>query len=101
MGQEESAESAGSAKLEINLDAHGGAKVALKIPERSTASPLAPVLNQVIGCRFENPKDRDVEGDWVFAGRCAGAFRKRGLLVGGQIQFTPLMEVLKEASVEK
>jgi len=101
MGQEESAGSAGSAKLEINLDAHGGARVALKIPERSEASPLALVMNRVIGCSFENPKDRNVEGDWIFSGRCAGAFRKRGLLVGGQILFTPLMEVLKEASVEK
>ena len=101
LGQQEAADTAGSAKLEINLDAHGGAKVALKIPERSTTFPIAPFMNQVIGCSFENPKDRDVEGDWIFAGRCAGAFRKRGLLVGGEIQFAPLMEVLKEAGVQK
>ena len=101
MGQEESAEAAAPAKLEINLDARGGASVTLKIIERNMKSPMAPSMNELAGCKFENPKDRDVEGDRIFSGRCAGAFRKRGLLVGGRLQFGPLMEALKAAKVER
>ena len=73
----------------------------LRIPEKSLPSPLAPAMNQLLGCTFENPKDREVDGDWVFSGRCDGAFLRRGLLVGGHIQFGPLMQVLKGAEVER
>ncbi|MBZ5595774.1 MAG: M48 family metalloprotease [Acidobacteriia bacterium] len=100
-GQEQSAETAAPAKMEIRLDAYGAAAVNLRIPGASLHSPLTPLISQVLGCNFENPKDRDVAGDWVFSGRCAGAFRKRGLLVGGQFQFAPLVEALKEAQVER
>lgn len=99
-GQEQSAETVTPARMEINLDAYGSAAVSLRIPETSLHSPLAPIIHQVLGCNFENPKDRDVAGDWVFSGRCAGAFRKRGLLVGGQMQFASLVGVLKDAEVE-
>jgi len=63
-------------------------------------APLAPVMSQAVGCAFNNPKDREVEGDWKFSGACQGAFRKRGLLIGGQIEFAPLMALLKEAGVK-
>jgi len=99
--QEPSAETVAPAKMEINLDAYGAAAVSLRLSETSLHSPLAPLINQVLGCNFENPKDRDVAGDWVFSGRCAGALRKRGLLVGGQIQFAPLVEALREAGVDR
>ena len=101
MAQEPSAEPAKPPKLEINLDTRGAAKVNLRIPEKSLQSPLAPAMNQLLGCAFENPKDREVDGDWVFSGRCDGAFLRRGLLVGGHIQFGPLMQVLKGAEVER
>jgi Zn-dependent protease with chaperone function len=100
-GQEEPSDSAAPSKLEIHLDAHGSAAVLLKIFERSMPSSLTPLMNQVMGCSFENPKDLDVDGDRIFSGRCEGAFRKRGLLIGGQIQFAPLMEVLKQAEVQR
>jgi Zn-dependent protease with chaperone function len=101
-GQEESGDStAAPSKLEINIDAHGGATVHVKIFEPQMPAPLAPAIEHLVGCAFDNPKDREVEGDWIFSGRCAGAFRKRGLLVGGQLQFAPLMEVLKLAKVER
>ena len=99
--QEQSAETVAPAKMEINLDAYGGAAVNLRLPETSLHSPLAPLISQALGCNFENPKDRDVAGDWVFSGRCAGAFRKRGLLVGGQIQFGLLVGALKGTGVER
>ncbi len=99
-GQEESRDSAAPPRLEISLDARGGASVQLKIFERQMPAPLAPAMEQMLGCAFDHPKDRNVEGDWIFSGRCAGAFRKRGLLVGGQLQFAPLMEALKQADVQ-
>jgi Zn-dependent protease with chaperone function len=98
LAQEQSA--AGTAKLEINLDARGGATVALTAHERRMSTPLAPAMSRVLGCEFNNPKDREVDGDWKFSGACAGAFRKRGLLIGGEIEFPPLMALLKEANIE-
>ncbi len=99
-GQEEPADAAAPAKLEIDLDARGGASVALRIFGRSLPSSLAPALSQVLGCAFPDPKESDMEGDRTFSGRCAHAFRKRGLLVGGQLEFAPLMNVLKTAGVD-
>jgi Zn-dependent protease with chaperone function len=99
-GQEEPGDSAAPAKLEINLDARGGASVALRIFGRSLPSSLAPALSQVLGCGFADPKESDMEGDRTFSGSCAHAFRKRGLLVGGQLEFAPLMNVLKTAGVD-
>jgi Zn-dependent protease with chaperone function len=87
--------------LEINIDAHGGAEVHIKIFEPKTPTPLAPAIERLAGCAFDNPKDREIEGDWIFSGRCAGAFRKRGLLVGGQFDFAPLMGILKHSNVER
>jgi len=87
--------------LEINIDAHGAAAVHIKLIEPQTPAPLAPAIEQLVGCTFDNAKDREFEGDWIFSGRCAGAFRKRGLLVGGQLHFAPLMEILKQAEVER
>jgi len=89
------------AKLEIDLDARGGAAVALNIFERQISSPLQPVMAQVAGCLFVNPKDREANGDWVFSGRCSGALLKRGLLIGGQLRFAPLLQFLKQAGVDK
>ena len=85
----------------MNIDAHGGAEVHVKIFEPENPAPLAPAIERLVGCAFDNPKDREIEGDWVFSGRCAGAFRKRGLLVGGQFDFAPLMEILKHSNVER
>jgi Zn-dependent protease with chaperone function len=101
VAQEPSDEPAKPPKLEINFDVQGAAVVSIRIVDTSLQSPLAPAINQLLGCTFENPKDRGVDGDWIFSGRCAGAFRRRGLLVGGQIQFAPLMQVLKDAEVER
>jgi len=101
MAQEPSEEPAKPPKLEISLDVKGAAAVSIRIADTSLPSPLAPAINQLMGCTFENPKDRAVDGDWVFSGRCDGAFRRRGLLVGGQIQFAPLMQVLKDAEVAR
>jgi len=41
--------------------------------------------------RVRQPKDREIEGDWIFRGAARRAFRKRGLLVGGQLNFAPLI----------
>ena len=101
LAQEPSAEPVALPKLEIKIDPRGAAIVSLRIPDTSLQSPLAPAINQLLGCTFENPKDREVDGDWFFSGRCDGALRRRGLLVGGQIDFAPLMQALKEANVER
>jgi Zn-dependent protease with chaperone function len=85
----------------MNIDAHGGAAVHIKIFEPKKPAPIAPAIERLVGCAFDNPKDREIEGDWIFSGRCAGAFRKRGLLVGGQLDFAPLMEILQPAKVER
>jgi Zn-dependent protease with chaperone function len=99
--QEESSDSAPpTAKLEINLDARGGASVAAKVFEGSATSSLASVISQTIDCAFDNPHESKIDGEWKFAAKCAGAFRKRGLLVGGQIRFAPLSEALKALGVE-
>ena len=101
LAQEESSDSATpTAKLEINLDARGGASVVAKVFEGKATSSLAPVISQTMGCAFDQSRESALEGDWRFAARCAGAFRKRGLLVGGQIQFAPLIEALKTLGVE-
>jgi len=100
-GQEESGNSTASSKLEINIDAHGAAEVHAKIFEPQKPVPLAPAIKHLAGCAFDNPKDREVEGDWLFSGRCTGAFLKRGLLVGGQLDFGPLMEVLQRAKIDR
>ena len=101
VGQEQSVETAAPSKMEIQLDDYGAAAVSLRIADTSLSAPLAPVISQVMGCEFENPKDRGVEGDWAFSGRCPGAFRKKGLLVAGGIQFAPLIAVLQRAQVER
>ena len=101
VAQESSSEPPKPTTLEIHLDTRGDAAVSLRIPDASLQAPLTPAINQLMGCAFANPKDRAVEGDWVFSGRCAGAFLRRGLLVGGQIQFAPLMQLLKDADVER
>ena len=98
-GQEETADPTASAKLNIQIDAHGGASVELKIFDRSLPMSLAPVLHQVVGCQFASLKETDAGGDRIVSGRCEHAFLKRGLLVGGRVQLAPLMEVLKQANV--
>jgi Zn-dependent protease with chaperone function len=98
-GQEEPADTAASAKLNIQIDAHGGAAVELKIFDRSMATSLAPTMRQVMGCDFTGLKETDSEGDRIFSARCAHAFLKRGLLVAGHVQLAPLMEALKQANV--
>ena len=101
LAQEESSDSATpAAKLEINFDAHGGASVVAKVFEGKATSSLAPVISQTMGCAFDHPKESTLDGDWRFAAKCAGALRKRGLLVGGQIQFAPLSDALKALGVE-
>jgi len=101
MAQESPSEPAKPPKLEIRLDTRGGATVSLRIPDTILQSPLSPAMDQLLGCTFENPKDREVDGDWVFSGRCDGAFLRRGLLVGGHIQFGPLLQVLNSAQVQR
>jgi len=93
-GQAESTNATAFSRLEMNIDARGGADVRARILERQMPGPITPVMQHLLGCAFDNPKDRDVDGDWIFAGRCGGAFRKRRLLVAGELQFTPLMEIL-------
>jgi len=100
-GQDGSGNSTASSKLEINIDARGGADIRAKIFEPQKPVPLAPAIEHLAGCAFDNPKDREVEGDWIFSGRCAGAFLKRGLLVGGQLDFAPLMEILTRAKIDR
>jgi Zn-dependent protease with chaperone function len=98
-GQEEPADSPSAAKLNIQIDAHGGATVELKIFDRSLPISLVPVMRQMMSCDVTNVKETDGEGDRIFSARCAHAFLKRGLLVGGRVQLAPLMEVLKQANV--
>ncbi len=88
-----------SAKLDIEIDAHGGAGVELKIFDRSLPMSLAPVMREVMSCNLMNVRESDGEGDHIFSARCAHAFLKRGLLVGGQVKLAPLTEVLKQANV--
>jgi len=97
--QEEPADSSSAAKLNVQIDAHGGATVELKIFDRSLPISLAPVMRQVMSCDVTNVRETDGEGDRIFSARCAHAFLKRGLLVGGHVQLAPLMEVLKQANV--
>jgi hypothetical protein len=52
--------------LEINIDAHGAAEVHVKIFEPENPAPIAPAIEHLVGCAFDNPKDREIEGDWVF-----------------------------------
>lgn len=98
-GQEESADSPAAAKLSVHIDAYGGGSVELKIFDRSLPMSLAPVMHQALGCELTGVKETDAGGDRIFSARCSHAFLKRGLLVGGQVQLAPLMEVLKQANV--
>ena len=66
LGQEESGDPTTSSKLEINIDAHGAAEVHVKIFEPENPAPIAPAIEHLVGCAFDNPKDREIEGDWVF-----------------------------------
>jgi len=98
-GQEEPADSSSAAKLNVQIDAHGGATIELKIFDRSLPISLAPVMRQLMSCDLTNVKETDGEGDRMLSARCAHAFLKRGLLVGGHVQLASLMEVLKQANV--
>ena len=71
----------------------------LKIFDRTQPVPLTPVMDRVMSCRLTSVKETDGGGDHAFSARCAHAFLKRGLLVGGHVQLAPLMEVLKQANV--
>ena len=97
--QEAPSEPTPSAKLSIQIDAYGGAAVDLKIFDGSVPTSLAPTMRQVMGCEFSGMKETEGEGDRIFSARCAHAFLKRGLLVGGHVQLAPLMELLKQANV--
>jgi Zn-dependent protease with chaperone function len=101
LAQEQSGDPTGNAKLEINLDARGSAAVAFSATGRKTPTPLLAAMSRTLGCAFANPKEFEVDGDWKFSGACAGAFRKRGLLIGGRIEFAPLMAVLKDWEIER
>src|SRR5579864_2168597 len=98
--QETPADLAGSAKLTITLTASGAASTSLRVFDRHVSAPLAPAANQLLGCTLENVKDRESDDDWVFAGSCEHAFRRRGLLAGGTLNFAPLVEALRQAKVE-
>jgi Zn-dependent protease with chaperone function len=98
-GQEEPGDSTAPAQLNIRLDAYGGAIVELKIFDRSLPSSLAPAVSQVLGCELNGVKESDADGDHIFSARCAHALLKRGLVVGGQVQFAALMMVLQQANV--
>lgn len=96
---DESADTAPAAKLSVEIDAHGAAAVEVKIFGRNLPSPLAPMMRQVMACGLSGVKETDSEDGHIFSGRCAHAFLKRGLLVGGHVQLAPLMEVLKQADI--
>jgi Zn-dependent protease with chaperone function len=97
--QEESGDSATPAKLKITIDAHGAARVELKVFDRSLPTSLGPVMSQALGCALIGVKENDAEGDRLFSALCEHAFLKRGLLVAGVIQLAPLIDVLKQANV--
>ena len=99
--QEQPSDHAGTARLTIALDARGAASVVLKVFERHVPSALAPVMSQVMGCEFRSAREGDADGDRIFRDQCPGAFLKKGLLVGGTIQFSPLIELLKKAKVKR
>jgi len=50
-------------KLEMNIDAHGGAEIQIKIfePQKPVRSPRRRAPGWL---RVRKPKDREVEGDW-------------------------------------
>jgi len=97
--QDEPTDSTAPAKLNIEIDAHGGALVELKIFDRSLPMSLTPVMRQVMSCDFTGARETDAEGDRIFSARCAHVLLKRGLLVGGLVHLAPLMDVLKQANV--
>ena len=70
----ESTNATAFSRLEMNVDARGGADVRSRILERQMPGPITPVMQHLLGCAFDNPKDRDVDGDWIFAGRCGALF---------------------------
>ncbi len=100
LAQEEPGDSTAPAKLRITIDAHGGASVELKIFGHILPASLSPVISQALGCALTGVKENDAEGDRLFSAHCEHALSKRGLLVAGQIQLAPLMEVLKQANVD-
>ena len=51
-GQEESGNSTASSKLEMNIDAHGGVDLHIKIFEPEKLVPLAPAIEHLSGCGF-------------------------------------------------
>ena len=93
------ADPSGISRLDITLDARGAASVALKVFDRKISASIVPALEQMLQCPLEDTKERDADGDWVASARCAQAFRKKGLLVGGTIALTPLAAQLKQANV--
>ena len=98
-GQEEAAEPPAPAKLTIRIEPHGGAAVELKIFDRSLPMSLAPVMSQVMNCDFAGARESEAEGDRILSARCPHALLKRGLLVGGRVRLSPLMDVLRQAGV--
>ena len=93
------ADLSGISRLNITLDARGAASVALKVFDRKISVSIVPALEQMLQCPLEDAKERDADDDWVASARCAQAFRKKGLLVGGTIALTPLVAQLKQANV--
>ena len=93
------ADTSGITRLNVTLDARGAASVALKVFDRKISGSLVPALEQMLQCPLENAKERDADGDWVASARCAQAFRKKGLLVGGTLGLTPLVAQLKQSKV--
>jgi len=72
--------------LKLNIDAHAASTYTVKIFEPEKLVPLAPAIERLAGCVFDSPKTARLRATGSF-GRCAGAFRKRGLLVAGPTQF--------------
>jgi Zn-dependent protease with chaperone function len=99
--QEPAGDSESPAKLEINLNARGAASVSLRVFDHHLTSPLTPLVSQLLGCRLEDVKDRTADDDRLFSARCAAAFRKKGLLVGGEIKLAPVLGVLRQAGVNR
>lgn len=99
--QDPPGDSESPAKVEINLDARGAASVSLRVFDHNFSAPLTPAISRLLGCTLEDVKDRNADDDRLFSARCARAFRKKGLLVGGEIKPAPLLGVLREAGVER
>jgi Zn-dependent protease with chaperone function len=86
------------ASVTVKADLHGGASISLFDVART--APLPRILEDVLGCRMGELRERDEDGTRVLQARCNAAV-KRFWVVERELNLTPLLAELRKQNFQR